>query len=267
MIENPQVTPINPLLAKVQLPGKIFQLPSRGVLYNSGELRSDCKDGEIHVHPMSALAEINMKNPDMLFSGKAINEVFRECIPDILQPEELFGKDIDAIMIFLRMVTYGSQYEVSSVHNCKDGKLHTYVINIESMIQGMTFLDPTELEKLYKVELDNGQVVTIQPVRYKHLLTVLKLNENKKEFTADDLKQNLIVNLLSLIKDVDGISDPKMIEEWLRVAKSPYVNRIADSIDKTNNWGPKLTTMIKCKDCGTEYEAEIPINPINFFIE
>ena len=70
----------NPLLQKLKLPGRTFQLPSRGALYNNGELSS--KEGEVHVHPMSALTEISLKNPDLLFNGRALEEVCAECVPN-----------------------------------------------------------------------------------------------------------------------------------------------------------------------------------------
>ena len=51
----------NPLLAGMfKMPGRIFPLPSRALLYVAGkEVTAEVKDngGEIHVRPMSAMAE------------------------------------------------------------------------------------------------------------------------------------------------------------------------------------------------------------------
>ena len=58
------MTSTNPLLSKVKLPGRVFQLPSLGAFYQNGELDPAVKDGELHIHPMTALTEINLKNPD-----------------------------------------------------------------------------------------------------------------------------------------------------------------------------------------------------------
>ena len=108
----------NPLLQKIRLPGRIFQLPSRGLFYNNGELENTVKDGEIHVHAMSAFAEIHMKNPDQLFSGQAVDTVFRECVRGVVEPTKLLAKDVDAILMFLRTVTYGPNYEFTAKHTC-----------------------------------------------------------------------------------------------------------------------------------------------------
>ena len=49
---------LNPLLAKVKLPGRVFQLPSRGLFYQTGVLSDSVRNGEIQIKPMSALVEL-----------------------------------------------------------------------------------------------------------------------------------------------------------------------------------------------------------------
>lgn len=275
--------PTNPLLAKIKIPGRTFQLPSRGALYNNGELAG--VEGEIHVHPMSALAEISLKNPDLLFNGKALNQVFAECIPEIKKPSELYGRDIDAIMFYLRLVTYGPEFEIRVRHDCDESKKrgddgsflldneknpihneHSYTINIEEMIQRIRFLDPTMSDE-FKCELPNGQVVKVHPVKFEHMIKLFQMNSGKEEFTADDIKKNVVFNLVSLIESVDDVTDKRQIEEWVRGITSPYQNRITEVIEKTNEWGPEQTTTIICKDCKHEMPVELPLNPISFFTE
>jgi hypothetical protein len=255
----------NPLMARIKLPGRTFQLPSLGALYTNGELSS--AEGEVHVHPLSALSEINLKNPDLLFNGKAIEAVFAECIPEIKKPTELYGRDIDAIMYFLRLVTYGPQFVVNVKHTCAEAKDHSYTIDIESMVMNMKKLDPTVAERDYTCTLPNGQVVRVHPVKFEHMIKLFQMNLGKTELSPDDQKANLIFNLVNLIDSVDGITDKGMIEEWVRATSTPYHNRISEAIEKTNEWGPEQTTTLKCKDCGEEMLIELPLNPISFFAE
>ncbi len=265
---NPQVeVSANPLLEKVKVPGRIFQLPSAGVLYKNGELADNVENGEVHVYPMTALDEIHMKNPDMLFSGKAISIVFRHCIPDIKKPEELFAKDIDALMVYLRNVTYGQYYEIEASHTCENAKSHSYMVDVEQMVGQIEYLNAEQLEALYTVTLENGQVVKLQPIRYKHVLQILKMNENKRELSVEDQEKNLITNLLNVIISVDGIEDRKQIAEWARAISPRMMNQLAEAIDDSQSWGVNTIKTLKCKDCGEEYEIEIPINPISFFFD
>ena len=261
------VPKVNPLLQKIKLPGRIFQLPSRGVFYTNGELAGNVKNGEIHVHAMSAIDEINMKNPDMLFSGKAIEEVCKTCIPSILNPQQLLARDVDALMLFLRVVTYGPYFEIDVEHTCENAKKQTYTINIDEMITKMEYLDPTVVETNYSVHLDNDQVINLRPAKYEHVIQLLQANESKTEFTSEDIQKNIIANLLNLIHDIDGITDREQIEEWIRTVPVTYINRIADKVDQLNKWGPQVTTKLVCRDCSSEMEIDIPLNPINFFSE
>ena len=260
-MENTQ----NPLLSKIKLPGRTFQLPSRGALYKNGELSG--VEGELHVHPMSALAEISLKNPDLLFNGKALNQVFSECIPEIKKPTELYGRDIDAIMYYLRLVTYGPQFEVKVKHDCASAKEHSYTIDIEKMVQEIKFLDPTLAAAEFQVTLPNDQVVKVHPVKFDHMIKLFQMNTGKQDFTAEDIKRNVVFNLTSLIESVDDVTDKNFIEEWVSQITTPYQNKITEAIEKTNQWGPNQSTVLKCKDCGEDMPVELPLNPISFFTE
>lgn len=256
---------VNPLLAKIKLPGRTFQLPSLGALYKNGELSSN--EGEVHVHALSALAEINLKNPDLLFNGKAIEAVFAECIPEVKKPTELYGRDIDAIMYFLRLVTYGPEFVVDVKHTCEQAKSHSYSVDIERLVQEMRTLDPTVAEEKFKVVLPNGQVVRVHPVKFEHMVRLFQMNLGKTELTAEDTKSNIVFNLVNVIESVDDVTDKKHIEGWVRAISTPYQNRITEAIERTNDWGPAQSVKLKCKDCGEIMDVELPLNPISFFTE
>lgn len=257
----------NPLLAALKLPGRIFQLPSKGMFYKNGELADNIKDGEIHVQSMSALDEINIKNPDQLFSGAAVNTVFKQCIQGIEKPSELLSKDVDAIMIFLRAITYGPSYEFTARHTCDGAKDHSYAADLDVLISKMQMIDPTLVESLYTVNLSNGQVVKLRPNRYQHVLDLIRLNENKKSITVDEQRTNLTLMLLGVIESIDNISDPKLITEWIQKVSTPIINKISEKIETVNSWGPTMKWTCNCKDCKTDFEIEIPINPVSFFTE
>lgn len=256
----------NPLLANIRLPGRTFQLPSRGALYGD-ELDSSIKQGEIHVHPMSALTEINLKNPDLLFNGKALSAVVSECIPGIKKPLELFGRDVDAILFFLRLVTYGSEYRIEVKHDCADGKNHSYVVNLEELMQTMKQLDPTLIESKRLVKLTTGQTVYTRPMRFNDIIELFHHSEGKKELTAEDIKELAVTNLLCMIERVDDVTQPSFIDGWIRTLTTPQINRITEAAGELNAWGPDQVVTLKCKDCDNDMKVELPLNPVSFFTE
>jgi hypothetical protein len=256
----------NPLLTKVRMPGRTFQLPSHGALYKD-ELDPSVQNGEIHVHPMSALTEINLKNPDLLFNGKALEAVAAECVPGIRKPLDLFGRDVDALLLFLRLVTYGSEYRIEVKHDCENAKQHSYTIDLEQLLLGMKQLDPTLVETKRVVNLPTGQKVYTRPMRFSDVIELFHQTGNKKELSAEDIRQLAIVNLMCMIEQVDEVSDPKMIKEWVQSLTTPMVNRITVAASDLNAWGPDQIVTLKCRDCGGDMKVELPLNPVSFFTE
>lgn len=256
----------NPLLAKLKLPGRTFQLPSRGALYGQGELDASVSNGEVHVLPMTALTEISLKNPDLLFNGKALEAVLGECVPSVRRPLDLFGRDVDALLFFLRLVTYGSEYRIEVKHDCEHAKPHSYVVQLEELVDRMRQLDPTMLAKQRELTVAGCQVTT-RPMKFQDVIALFHLSGNKKEFTEQDIRGLALTNLLCMIERVDGVTDRALIEEWAKRLTTPMVNRITEAANELNDWGPDQVVELKCRDCGAAMRVELPLNPVSFFTE
>jgi hypothetical protein len=263
----------NPLLSKLKLPGRIFQLPSKGVFYNDKGILSDSiKDGEIEVLPLSALAEMKLRSPDLLFSGKAIREICQECIPGIIKPECLISKDIDAIFCFLRIVTFGNQMKVKSFHSCENGKLNEYIVDVEQIISNPNNTCLDFIDTLYSYKISNGQDIKLKSIAFQDIIDMTHLQIQIDKSISDNgiANEKLILDasvrdLMSIIESVDNISDQKLINEWVRLLPRKYVNEILDYNSKISQWGYNLNVQLKCKDCGEFYHHNLELDPINFF--
>ena len=268
---------VNPLLQSIKLPGDTVRIPSRGAFYTGNELASHVKNGEVHVYPMRAIDEITMRSPDKLLSGDAVREVFAHCIPDIITVDQLFAKDVDFLMIALRRVTYGAEYEFNHVHDCEDAQKHSYVVDINQFMSATHELDPVHFNSLHNyVVPGTGQIVQFQPLRYSDIIAIM---DASVENTTTERKPSLMPttdkygkerkffqSLLATINNVDGISDKDNIVEWLSNLPAPEVRRLIEQLDKLQEWGPKYDTTIKCKDCGADVEISVPVNPLHFFV-
>lgn len=94
-------------------PKLFIDLPSKGKWYND----SIVKDGNVEKLPvfgMNAMDEIVFQTPDALFTGEATAQVIQSCVPDILDPWELVGYDIDFLLVAMRIATYGTGMPVST---------------------------------------------------------------------------------------------------------------------------------------------------------
>jgi len=254
---------LNPLLSRVEIPGSTFQLPSRGIFYNNGELREDVRDGEVHVHPMSAYDEILMKTPDALFSGEAVHKVFLRCIPQIQKPTELLSKDVDFLLVCLRQVTYGDEMEVRYMHNCKDAKSHPYTINISHFLQKSKKIDPTTVGRTYTTKLPNGQVVKLHPSRFRDVIKMYQ-DSNPEGLTPEKELEMTVFVIKSIIQSVDEITKEDLIDEWIRKIPATWITDLSNIIQVASDFGPNFTFKAKCKDCGKD--ELVTDNMVNFEI-
>ncbi len=260
------MTTENPLLSGgMKIPGKTFTLPSRGLFYHNGELAPSVINGEIHIHPLSGFTELSLKNPDLLFNGKAIIRVFNECIPEIKKPLELAAKDVDALLFFLRMVTYGSEFRIEVKHTCENAKAHGYSVNLEHVMASMKTIDPTMAEEYQAPVEVRGLKVFTRPIRFTDVVNLFHETGTKKEFSDQDLERIAKLNILSMIDRVENIADQKMIMEWLETLSTPELSQISDAATDKNSWGIDSIVKLKCRDCGEPMDVELPLNPINFF--
>lgn len=259
MIENPL------LPASMKIPGKTFTLPSRGMFYSNGELEESVQNGELHIHPLSGFTELSLKNPDLLFNGKAIVRVFNECVPEVKKPLELAAKDVDAILFFLRMVTYGSEFRIEVEHTCDGAKSHGYAVNLDQVLAMSKNIDPTMAEEYQSPVTIRGLKVYTRPVRFTDVVALFHETGTKKEFSDQDLERIAKLNVLSMIDRVETTRDSKFILEWLETLSTPELNEITEAADTKNKWGIENVVKLKCRDCGSDMDVELPLNPINFF--
>lgn len=272
--------PINPLLSRGRLPGETFRLPSRGVFYNNNELDDSVIDGEVHIHSMTAIDEINIASPSKLFSGEGVAEVIQRCIPSIKKPMDLLAQDVDFIMMCLRKVSYGPNFEFRREHTeCTvkvqddDGvdlppSMHRYDINIEKLIKQTKEIDATTVNTLYRIELDNNQVIRMQPIRFRAYVVIMQAitqTSEESELTETDQANMLLDQISGMINSVDEIDDPHMIREWLSVISPAQIKNISTSIADMAVWGPNTKTKVKCVDCKKKMEVDLPTNPLVLF--
>lgn len=264
-ITHPTPETINPLLQRIRLPGETFTLPSGGAFYKNGELDDSVKNAEIHVQPMTAIDEIVMRTPDMLFSGEAIRQVFSRCIPQIKKVDDILAKDIDFLLVCLRKVSYGEEIRIEHKHTCENAKLNSYSVNINELLKKTKRLDPTVVTKQFSVTMPNGQIVLLRPIRYSDYLRIMQFNDFQDIKEPEQLKNVMLDSITNIIVKIDEIEDRAFIREWLEVVSPQYIKMINDHSSNNIAWGPEFKVKVVCGDCGKQMEVQTPMNPMSFF--
>ena len=100
----------NPLRKYFRQPKVYITLPSKGKFYADGAIELP-ESGEFPVFAMTAKDELTMKTPDALLNGQATVDVIKSCIPAIKNPWSMPSIDLDAVLIAIRIATYGEMME------------------------------------------------------------------------------------------------------------------------------------------------------------
>ena len=103
----------NPLQQYFRQPAIYIKLPSAGQFYPPGTLNMT-DTGELPVLPMTAIDEITYRTPDALFNGQATVNVIESCLPNIVNGWAVPAMDVDAILIAIRIASYGHEMELTS---------------------------------------------------------------------------------------------------------------------------------------------------------
>jgi hypothetical protein len=271
----------NPLANYFRQPKIYIKLPSKGRYYPAGSLDIS-QTGEYPVYAMTAKDELMFKTPDALMNGQATVEVIKSCVPAILDPWQMPSIDIDAILIAIRIATYGENMEISA--DCP-----SCTHNDDFSVNLIGYLDQAT-NFLYEgaIAID-PLVINIRPYTYKEITkAALKTLEQQKIIeivTNQDLPEDVkiekfgesFVRLTELTVDVvtgsiesidtpeGSVTDPNMIKEFISNTSSEIFNKISDHINKMKDTIALKAQQVHCSDCNYEYSVELTMDQTNFF--
>lgn len=171
----PQPTGGNPLQKYFRQPKIYLTLPSQGNFYPPGTITAT-ENGEYPVYSMTARDELTMKTPDALLNGEATVSVIESCVPDIKDAWKVPSLDLDAILIAIRMATYGEEMDLE-IKVPKTGEEKTFSVDLRTM-----------LDQLISAEYDNvvhhnELKIILRPLTYREVTeTSIRTFEEQRIF-------------------------------------------------------------------------------------
>lgn len=246
----PEIKPVgaNPLQKYFRQPKVYLDLPSKGKYYPDGALDMP-ETGELPVFSMTAKDELTMKTPDALLNGVATVELIRSCVPNITDPWQMPSVDLDAVLIAIRIATYGEQLEISTkIPNVGEEK--DFAIDLRQLLNkltNVTFDDTITLGNMvinlaplsYKQFTDSA-LKTFEEQRLFNLVNNETIPEEEKlaKFNESFLKlTNLTVGMMSKsIKSItvegEVVDNPLHIDEFVQNADKEFFNNIIEHIEE-----------------------------------
>jgi hypothetical protein len=280
----PQSTakPINPLAGYFRQPKLYLKLPSNGEFYPDGTLDHSQID-EYAVFAMTAKDELIFKSPDALMNGQATVEVIKSCVPAIKDPWLMPSIDLDAVLIAIRIATYGDEMEVTSIcPSCNHS--NDYHINL------IHYLDHAAQFQYVKEIAVDPLIINIRPYNYKEITkTAIRSLEQQKiisivndETMSDEEKIERFgasfVKLTELTVDVvtgcitsiqtptDLVTDQEQIKEFVNNCPTAVFNGINEHIGKLKNDIALKAQTVSCQECEITFDVELTMDQTKLFV-
>lgn len=236
----------NPLQKYFRQPKNYLRLPSRGKYYPQGTLDMPVT-GELPVYAMTAKDELTFKTPDALMNGQATVDVIQSCVPNIKNAWFMPSIDIDAVLIAIRLATYGEKLDVNiTVPNTTIKRDYTMDLR--------TVLDDLLLAKFEEEVTVNGVRIKVRPLSYKQFTDgAIKTFEEQRIYNIvndDKMDEQTKVNMfhqsfrkltditiamvansvVSVEAEGQTVEDPKFIAEFIEKADKNFYTSIVDHI-------------------------------------
>jgi hypothetical protein len=273
----------SPLRKYRRQPKLYLTLPSNGKWYDN-TIVADGTYTDLAVFSMTASDEILYKTPDALINGEATVKNINSCIPAIINPWEVKTLDLDAILVAVRMASYGENMAVNA--RCrKCGEENTYDVGLQK------YLDYFSTRSFESKLQYNDFTLHLEPLSYRRWSELQKqqmsyqraLNLNVSKIDDEEQKEKYIQELIDKINEtlatsvleqvtkieVDGEAETNRSEiyAFLEEQEVGLFHAIKKLIEKnTEQWKLPLEKT-KCESCGNEEETRISLDTSDFFAQ
>ena len=279
------------VLAKYKRQPKIYlTLPSGGKWYKDNPVEKS-GSGELPIYSMTAKDELLMKTPDALMNGEATVETISSCCPLIGDPWQMPMIDVDAVLVAIRIATYGEKMEMEiPIPGLKEPTNETIEIDLRQVLDGyqsrqwIDFVEYQDL-KFHLAPLTYKQSTDLFQSTYENqrLATILqdtntsdadKMEAFKLGFKKlSQVTLNTVLGHVKAIETPEGIEDnPKAIREFFDNTDKDTFLAVSEHLDKMRkqfNAKPQIYKVPKEHvDNGAPEEIEVPMvfDQSNFFV-
>lgn len=272
----------NPLKQFFRQPAIYLSLPSQGNYWPEGTLDMP-QNGELPVYPMTAIDEITYRTPDALFNGQAVVNVIQSCVPAVKDGWAVPGIDLNAILIGVRIASYGHEMEITTkCPNCETES--DFSVDLRMVLDQVHQPD-------YETPIQQGDLeITICPISYKHqnainlrqydqqrLIQQIQIDPNltdeqKVEELNKALHQITELTIETLKYSISSIrakgtlvTETEFISEFLTNCDRKIYQEIRDRIIKLRTDSELKPFKITCPECDHKFEQTLTLDQAAFF--
>lgn len=244
-----------------------FELPSRGLL---DESEPRLASGSVLIRPMRASEEEILATGRLFKNGEGLEMIFRRCImfgdrSPLQDPLQLLSLDRIAILIAIRIMTYGPKYDFSIVcGNCRksfesevdlDSDLNMYCLDASQGIkEPMRSVFP-ECGLEFEYRLSRG---------YDEQENIKYSRERERKYGGKATDDSFIERAKRLVVSIGGFQDREAIGKALSIIKGSDLHHLRQAIDNPA-FGVDTRIVLDCPYCLSENRLRLPLGA-DFFI-
>ena len=286
MDKTPEVvkTTPNPLSKYFRQPAIYLKLPSGGKYWDQDSIDIPIT-GELPVYPMTARDEITLRTPDALMNGTSVVDVVQSCCPSITNAWNMPSIDVDAILIAIRMASYGNMMDVDT--NCPEcNSENNNQLDLSFILAGIKVPDfgqvinieglKIKLQPQHFIGLNRQSTINYEEQKIMDSLNTLDNNTAAKADLISKSMNNLIALGIEIVADStefielpDGtrVDNRNHIIEFYQNANGVIIRRIQDVLSNLNKEAAIKNQKVQCTNCNAEYQVPLNFDYSNFFAQ
>lgn len=232
-----------------------FEFPSKGKFYSN-------IPGIVNIRAMTGEEEQILATPRWVKKGKAIDMIFKRCIKEPINTEDLLSVDRTNLLIFLRGISYTPEYDVEiKCPNCSMKFAH--VIELDGLDVRMCDENFTP---------DNlGGTLPVSGFEYRYRLATGQDEQEVANYREKRINQwgdqgeddTLLYRTALLLEEIEGVSMKKELALLLKKLPIQDVAHLRNEINQPP-FGVDTLLPILCPSCTEEFKIDLPMET-NFF--
>lgn len=272
----------NPLAGHFRQPAIYLKLPSRGRWWSENALTLPA-NGELPIFPMSAKDEIILRTPDALLNGQGIVNVIQSCCPNIHDAWGMPSVDVDAVLIAIRIATYGNGMSFDSkCPHCTESNTHE--VDLGNTLAGLETPDYNQtinykdlkikLKPQHYFRVNQNNMIDFEEQKLMNLLSDSDLDAVvKAQQITESMDRLLTLGTESCahstehveLGDGTRVTDVEFIKEFYQNAESSVLKLLRERINEFVETAKPKGLKLICQNCARDYPVDLTFDYSNFF--
>jgi len=235
-------------------------LPSKGRFYDGTDGPTN---GIVNIRPMTGEEEQILATPRFVKKGTAINMIFSKCIRENIKSENLLSQDRTYLLIYLRGISYGTDYEVQV--RCPDtDKQFSTTIDLDTLVINRCPDDYTS-DNLSGVLPKSGLKFSYRLSKGKDETDLQEYRERKLKAFGDNASDDtLLYRTAQLLNNVETIVSKDELKIVIKNLPIQDVNYLRNLVNDPP-FGIQTKVSILSPFSNEEFEIDLPLDSGFFF--